>query len=157
MELTRSRRRRVKCDESKLDCLRCSNFGRRCEGYVSEESPPPKEPTPPVIRKLLSKAVQDTGPGPGPSTAAGSGTPAARPLIPPGVVFQDELEYEYFCHFRDQTAIELSGGFEPTLWNRLVLDACNNPSIRQLTIATAALSIGKKDQESATVWMSDRD
>jgi hypothetical protein len=136
--------------------LRCSNFGRRCEGYVSkEESPPPKEPTPPIIRKLLSKAVQDAGPGP--STAARSGIPAARPLIPPGVVFQDELEYEYFCHFRDQTAIELSGGFEPTLWNVLVLDACDNPSIRQLTIATAALSIAKEDQESAPVWMSERE
>jgi hypothetical protein len=59
---------------------------------------------------------------------------------PAWVFFHDDAEYHYFCLFRSKTSIELSAGFEPTLWNRLVLQACENPSILQLTVATAALS-----------------
>jgi hypothetical protein len=67
-------------------------------------------------------------------------------------MFQDEADYYYFCLFRDKTSIELSAGFEPTLWNRLVLQACDSPSILQLTIATAALS---KAQEQ-DLWEVER-
>jgi hypothetical protein len=65
--------------------------------------------------------------------------------------FQDQTDYHYFCLFRDKTSIELSAGFEPILWNQLVLQACDNQSILQLTIATAALS---KAQER-DLWESE--
>jgi hypothetical protein len=63
------------------------------------------------------------------------------PPIPPGVTFQDEVELQYFCHFLDVTVIELAGGFPPTLWNSVVLRDCYKPAIRQLVIATAAMSM----------------
>jgi hypothetical protein len=76
--------------------------------------------------------------------------------MPPGVVFQDQKEYQYFCHFRDVTAVEFSTGFEPALWNALVLQACDNPSIRRLTVATAALSLAIKGPHS-TARDSEKD
>jgi hypothetical protein len=115
-----------------------------CGGYPSEEdNPPPKEPPPPVARRLLSKAVQEFS---FPSNSSSIEPP------PVWLLFQDEAAYHYFCLFRDKTSIELSAGFEPTLWNRLVLQACDNPSILQLTIATAALS---KAQEQ-DLWEVER-
>jgi hypothetical protein len=133
----------VKCDESKPECLRCKKFGRKCDGYVPEhDEPPPKEPTvqPPPCRKLLSKALHDLT------------HPPTQPLRPHLTVlpFQDNLEYQYFCIFKDQTAIELSGGFEPTLWNDVVVQACDNASIRDLCTAVAALSIAGRHCSKAT-------
>jgi hypothetical protein len=66
------------------------------------------------------------------------------PQLPPGITFQDKRDHDYFCHFRDVTAAEFSSGFDPTLWSSLVLQACDNQCIRQLTSATAAMSIAVK-------------
>jgi len=63
------------------------------------------------------------------------------PPLPPGVTFQDERCYQYFCHFRDVTSFEFSSGFDPSLWRSLVLGACDNFAIRRLVVATAALSM----------------
>ncbi|KAH6711818.1 hypothetical protein BKA61DRAFT_578248 [Leptodontidium sp. MPI-SDFR-AT-0119] len=139
--------RRVKCDEKKPACDRCSNFGRVCGGYPSaDDTPPPKDPSPPVIRKLLSKPVQ-TAPSSTPSPAqviAFSPPPPPNqfpPSLPPGVTFRDDRCYQYFCHFRDVTSFQLSSGFDPSLWRSLVLQACDTFPIQTLVVATAALSI----------------
>ena len=42
------------------------------------------------------------------------------------------------------TTFELSGGFSPALWTTGV-EACEIPSIRQLAVAVAALSISTKN------------
>ncbi|TVY22990.1 hypothetical protein LHYA1_G008806 [Lachnellula hyalina] len=76
--------------------------------------------------------------------------------MPPGVVFQDQKEYQYFCHFRDETSVELATGFEPALWDTLVLQACDSPSILQLTVATAALSLATK-APYANLWDSEKE
>ncbi|TVY65763.1 Transcriptional regulatory protein moc3, partial [Lachnellula suecica] len=155
------KQRRVKCDETKPECLRCSNFGRKCAGYPSkEESPPVKEMTLPVPRRLLSKAMQSSpsssrSPSPSAIPLHARVASVARPLMPPGVVFQDEREYQYFCHFRDETSVELAAGFEPGLWNSLVLQACDNPSILRLTVATAALSLAKAPHSSSPDFEKD--
>ncbi|PMD37946.1 hypothetical protein L207DRAFT_635387 [Hyaloscypha variabilis F] len=141
--------RRVKCDETKPNCLRCANFGRRCGGYASKEDTPPKEPVPTTKRRLLSKATAvEYTPEPSPSLDArfallsSNPSPAQYiPSIPPGITFEDEAELQYLCHFRDVTSIELSGGFSPTMWNTVILQACDSPEIRRLTIATAAMSM----------------
>jgi hypothetical protein len=139
-----NRTRRVKCDETKPECLRCSNFGRKCGGYPpKEESPPPKEPTLPVPRRLLSKALAPKSPTPSPcpSPIPLPSTPVYQPYLPVGLEFKDEQEYRYFCHFRDRTAFEISSGFDPSLWNILIIESCNIPAIRQLVVAVAALSL----------------
>jgi hypothetical protein len=65
---------------------------------------------------------------------------------PPDVAFQDNSELQYLCHFRDVTAVDLSGGFSPTMWTSVILQACECPEIRRLTIATAAMSIAVAHQ-----------
>lgn len=56
-----------------------------------------------------------------------------------GFRFQTQKERNYFRLFQDEVALELASGFDSIVWNRIVLQACENPSIRQLTTATAAL------------------
>ncbi|TVY46627.1 hypothetical protein LOCC1_G003298 [Lachnellula occidentalis] len=161
------RQRRVKCDETKPACLRCTNFGRKCGGYPSqEESPPAKEVNLPGPRRLLSKGLirrdstrsitRSPSPSPSPFPPPVPRVTSPRSLMPPGVVFQDQVEYQYFCHFRDETSIELATGFEPALWNKLVLQACDSPSILQLTVATAALSLATKAPHS-NLWDSQKE
>jgi hypothetical protein len=113
---------------------------------------------------ILSKTIQQSA-----STAASASTSTSasssssiRPAsflphpIPIGVVFEDEREYQYFCLFRDEIALELSGGFDPSLWTVLVLQACDNPSVKQLTIATAALNKATKATER-NIWDPEKD
>ncbi|KAF4634561.1 hypothetical protein G7Y89_g3537 [Cudoniella acicularis] len=151
--------RRVKCDETKPECLRCSNFGRKCGGYPSrEESPPPKKPTHLGPRRLLSKAMQvgpSRSPSPSPMPLPTPAVSTIHSSLPAGVTFQDEREYQYFCHFRDHTSIEFSAGFEPTLWNVLVLQACDNASIRQLATATAALNLAMGSSQNMGEFEKD--
>jgi hypothetical protein len=120
-----------RCDETKPECLRCSNFGRKCEGYPSEDEEPKKETPPLSTRRLVAKAVQETSIQDPPISAAPSN------ILP----WYDDLEYQYFCIFRDYTVVELSGGFEPTIWTRIVIQACDNIAIRELTTAVAALGM----------------
>ncbi|KAE9368247.1 hypothetical protein N431DRAFT_414539 [Stipitochalara longipes BDJ] len=146
--------RRVKCDETKPNCLRCSNFGRKCAGYASKEDTPPKETIPTTKRRLLSKAAAaEHTPEPSPSLDArfallSSNLSATHfnASIPPGITFEDEAELQYLYHFRDVTSIELAGGFSPTMWNTVILQACDSPEIRRLTIATAAMSMASMPQ-----------
>ncbi|KAH7318986.1 hypothetical protein BKA65DRAFT_541174 [Rhexocercosporidium sp. MPI-PUGE-AT-0058] len=144
-DLCISRARRVKCDEKKPACDRCSNFGRVCGGYPSTDDNPLPRDHPPVIRKLLSKPLQAA---PSPISSAQVSTISPPPplnhsplSLPPGVAFQEERCYQYFCHFRDVTSLEFSSGFDPALWRSLVAQACDTFPIRTLVVATAALSI----------------
>ncbi|KAH8597650.1 hypothetical protein B0O99DRAFT_684959 [Bisporella sp. PMI_857] len=119
------KKRHVKCDETKPECLKCCNFGRKCEGYPADEdnTPPPSRPSS-RTRTLISKTPQRI----------------PSPILP-SFTFTDDLEYNYFLIFRDQTAKELSGGFDPSLWDSLVIQACDNGSIRELASAIGALSL----------------
>lgn len=120
--------------------MRCTNFGRKCDGYRGDSEEPQlsketkEQPAP--RRKLLSKAFR------GPSCPP----PAIQFTLPTlsSIPFHDNREYEYFTIFREQTASELSGGFDPILWNEIVIQSCDNISVRELTAAIAALSIAGK-------------
>ena len=79
-------------------------------------------------------------PAPGASFSPSPPINTITPPLPPGVTFQDERCYQYFCHFRDVTSFEFSSGFDPSLWRSLVLGACDNFAIRRLVVATSALS-----------------
>jgi hypothetical protein len=70
--------------------------------------------------------------------------------LPPDINVQDNSELQYLCHFRDVTAIDLSGGFSPTMWNSVILQACQCPEIRRLTIATAAMSMAVAHQAGSS-------
>jgi hypothetical protein len=55
-------------------------------------------------------------------------------------LFQNSQEHRYFRFYCDQMASDLSGYFDLGLWDRIVLQACDQvPSIRHAVIALAAL------------------
>lgn len=138
--------RRVKCDEQRPGCLRCCKFGHTCGGY--EHLAPVKQPPKltPVRRKLLPK-----------SNDLATTTLEIPLSLASGIRFEDERESHYFRLFQ-KVASELSAGFEGTLWNRIVLQACENESIRRLTVATAALKQATKLwQDSDEGLQSDRE
>ncbi|KAL2067285.1 hypothetical protein VTL71DRAFT_1709 [Oculimacula yallundae] len=111
--------RRVKCDETKPQCLRCQKFGRDCDGYA---------PEPAQTRGLIQ--LQPRIPS-GPSVA----------------IHTTENEHRYFQMFVNHTAHELSGFYDPTFWTKLVLQESHTiPAVRHSVIALGALN---KSLESA--------
>ena len=142
-----TRVRRVKCDERKPKCFRCTKFGTECDGYEDVGTPPPGYDS----RELLPKNNQVIGfPFPVSGVRAITSVAALRSL-PPSSLFENQLEFQYFRHFRDETALNLSGGFDATLWNQVILQACESePSLRQLTISIGALSKAQGSDSTAT-------
>ena len=122
--------------------MRCKNFGRICDGYevrkICKTQAAPKPET--RNRNLL------------PTTLApiSIGHPSQSPIE---IAFQDDREEGYFRLFRDETANELSGGFDSQLWNRLVLQACHNePCILHGVIAISALDRACKTKQSSVLY-----
>ncbi|CZR61401.1 uncharacterized protein PAC_11297 [Phialocephala subalpina] len=134
------KRRRIKCDERRPFCQRCTRFGHQCQGYDDESLTRPD----PVIHKLLPKSVVRSAL----ITFPVSGSAPTAFSLSGGVDFSDELKARYFRLFQDEISDELSAGFETTLWNRVVLQACVNDSIRQLAIATAALKKARSERSN---------
>ncbi|KAI7193566.1 hypothetical protein KC363_g2671 [Hortaea werneckii] len=103
--------RRVKCDEAKPECNRCTSTGRKCDGY---EIPP---------RRNGALAAQARA-SPQPCLEVARGT-------------QDELRALEFFHVR--TAPGLSSYFDADFWTRLVFQISSvEPSIRHAMVAVGA-------------------
>ncbi|KAH7381910.1 hypothetical protein BKA64DRAFT_727346 [Cadophora sp. MPI-SDFR-AT-0126] len=111
--------RRVKCDEIKPTCNRCTSTGRKCEGYA----PPIVAPTKPVNRapsKLL----------PWPSIIP---NPSAEP---PG----DYVQRRSFHYFRARHMAHTPGNFEPAFWETLVLRFSHSfPTVKQSLVALSSM------------------
>jgi len=123
------RQRRVKCDETRPSCLRCIRFKIDCDGY-----PAPKNPrynTVHTERKLHPNPLK-----------AGSYLVA---MPSSELRFADDLEERHFRNFQMETAAELSGIFDTTFWNRLLLQACHEePFVKKIVMALSAVSTSKK-------------
>lgn len=122
--------RRVKCDELKPACLRCTRAGQLCKGYrpLLREPRPPKPD--PVIRRLLPRQT--------PSQSAGLAIMVGRALPSLRLHGPDVL---YFDFFRSQAANELSGYFHSSFWSRTVLcETLTDPCIRHAILALGAAS-----------------
>lgn len=117
----------MKCDEAKPACLRCIKFGTVCDGYASKK--PAKAPHTSPVKKIPIKLI--TPKAVVPKTILK--TPERNP-------FANDQEYGYFSLFCAQTASTLAGYFRGSLWNRIVLQACEDmPPIRHAIIALGAL------------------
>ncbi|ESZ93001.1 hypothetical protein SBOR_6622 [Sclerotinia borealis F-4128] len=103
--------RRIKCDEAKPSCERCVSTRRRCDGYA-------------VDLKRLSPEVQ-------------SALDIQRlPTFLPGTV-DERRGFQYFV---SNTATELSGYFDPSFWEHLILQASiADPSLRHAIIGLGTL------------------
>ncbi|KAI9644520.1 tRNA A64-2'-O-ribosylphosphate transferase [Ciborinia camelliae] len=109
--------RRVKCDETKPQCLRCQKFGRICDGYAQET--PSRGSMMPIQPRI----------------------PTADFYTPSISVEATEEEGRYFRYFCDRTAYQLPGYFDPSFWNHIILQESHNVTpIRHAVIAIGALN-----------------
>ena len=123
--------RRVKCDEEKPSCLRCTSTGRKCDGYQSalqegdsHEVVIIKDQTPKEDRRRYLST---------PTSSAGS------IVSNPGFT-GDINELRGLDHFRCRTAVALSGYFETDFWDSIALRVSySEPSVRYGVLALSTL------------------
>ncbi|KAI0096814.1 hypothetical protein F4776DRAFT_556237 [Hypoxylon sp. NC0597] len=123
--------RRVKCDETKPSCKRCTSTGRKCEGY------------PPVPQRKPRGGSAATGKAPTISSGAtivgynDFPLPPASPGPAPGI---NSTERESLHFFWVATEHDVSRNFEPHFWGRLVLQASREyPTVLYALDAVSAL------------------
>lgn len=115
-----ARIRRVKCDEEKPYCRRCTTTGRKCDGYTV----------------------------PGDSIRAKSPEFLAVALV--NDVSSDALERRTFDFFRARTAPCVSGYFQDSVWERIVLQLSHSePAVRHAVNALGALHEERSLRKSA--------
>ncbi|KAG9236647.1 hypothetical protein BJ875DRAFT_371617 [Amylocarpus encephaloides] len=104
--------RRVKCDEAKPFCSRCTSTGRTCDGYLNSSS------------QSSPRITCD-------------GTIAMRPSSQvPG----NSQEKRAFAHFITQTSPELNGFYSSGFWDALLPQvSLGEPSLRHAVIAISSL------------------
>ncbi|KAE9370994.1 hypothetical protein N431DRAFT_409358 [Stipitochalara longipes BDJ] len=108
--------RRIKCDEGKPSCLRCTSTGRKCDGYeikiAMAKNPQLK------LHQLASRSTISQAPG---SLAM-------------------DCELRALQHFRRRTAPALSASFDCDFWNTVVLQvSATQDSIRSAIVALSCL------------------
>lgn len=117
-----SRIRRVKCDEEKPSCLRCTSTGRKCDGYTSGNVRQPRAST---VPETVSRTIST----------------ASRRLLPklPG----DDNERRHFMLFRGQTVPLLITYYDTKFWNQLILQLSQaEPAVHHSVVALASLRRG---------------
>ncbi|TVY55313.1 putative transcriptional regulatory protein [Lachnellula cervina] len=104
--------RRIKCDEAKPSCQRCLTTGRKCDGYSSDIA-------------ICSQTLQNS-------------TDLIQRIsvhIPGNA--EEKRGFDFFLR---NTAAELSGYYDSSFWEKLILAASvQKPSLRHAVIALGAL------------------
>lgn len=127
------RDRRVKCDEGRPACLRCTKTKRTCGGYIVRKGRSRKDSSDTFYRHALIKPktlplLQDT---------ADSLTLAAPSSIFLG---ESEMENRYFRYFQQTSVMGLDGAWGWSLWCSLMLQSSHQePFVRHSIIAIGAL------------------
>ncbi|KAH9205607.1 hypothetical protein DL95DRAFT_265076, partial [Leptodontidium sp. 2 PMI_412] len=120
--------RRVKCDEAKPACKRCSSTGRKCDGYFYAGAPR-STATP---RQTPLSTTQDL-----------AKTNSFIDASPSLNLFKSNLEQRSFSFFHQNTIPQLSSIFGSPAWkqlNRLLLQAAyHEPAVRHAAVALGAL------------------
>lgn len=112
--------RRIKCDEGKPACRRCTSTARKCDGYDvkaahSEEF-------------VHRSAVAST-------TFALNGVASVQIKPPIGLTEEESIGFDFF---RSRTAVEIQGCFCSSLWDSLVLQITQH----EASILHAAIAVG---------------
>ncbi|KAF4949056.1 hypothetical protein FGADI_9165 [Fusarium gaditjirri] len=116
---TTFRKRRIKCDEAKPECNKCSSTGRSCEGYGIW--------------------------GGGHTATANHKACAALSIYQPSSfpVALSQQQLEAFSHFQQYLTKKIPGVFESGFWSKLVIQASvQEPAVLHSTIALAAFQSG---------------
>lgn len=122
MRLTFIRSRRVKCDETRPQCIKCLRIGRQCEGYELPSSNVDKANPPPLLPRAAALSRADFG-----SVTLHD---FSRSL--------DGLELQAFDFFRKHAANSLAGHFSSTVFECLVLQVTH----QQPVVLHAAVAVG---------------
>ncbi|KAK4189562.1 transcriptional regulatory protein moc3 [Podospora australis] len=115
--------RKVKCDEAKPFCMRCTKTGRRCDGYLDA--------------KTMSQRRRRSG--------ALTSTDAGVPQAPLAMLYDWATadERRAFHFFQHVTAPSLSADLDNAFWRHLVLQICQSePAVRHAVLAVSSLHEG---------------
>ena len=137
--------RRIKCDETKPDCVRCTSTGRKCDGYQATDSQRDRSTSgTPIPETPLS--IQRT-----------AKVQIPRATGPISTVDGDDLERRNFQFFRTRTVPQLCGFFDDEIWQRLVLQATlQEPAIRHAVFALGSMH-ERFEAGDSTVFASNLD
>ncbi|KAM7194988.1 hypothetical protein V8F20_007714 [Naviculisporaceae sp. PSN 640] len=142
--------RKVKCDEAKPFCIRCTKTGRRCDGYLPSTKRQPRSGS-------LTGRVH-------------SGAGHHGELHGSLTVFYDWAsadEVRSFQFFQHVTAPCLSGDFDGSFWRVLVLQICQTePAVKHAVLAVSSLHEGMMrgmvpyadmgDRQSFALWQYNK-
>ncbi|KAK3905595.1 hypothetical protein C8A05DRAFT_12607 [Staphylotrichum tortipilum] len=127
--------RKVKCDEVKPFCMRCTKTGRRCDGYLDARTM--------ALRRRRA----------GPATSAAVGGPQAPPSLFYECASSDEKRSFHF--FQHITAPCLSGDLDGAFWRVLVLQICQSePAVRHAVLAVSSLHEGMVQAAAVTPYVN---
>ncbi|KAH8669593.1 hypothetical protein BGZ60DRAFT_528070 [Tricladium varicosporioides] len=127
------RSRRVKCDEAKPACKRCTKFGVLCEGYPKAV----KEPISTVTRKLIPRSQR-----PIPISQVAVDSFLRQPST---TSIREDPEFRYFQYYVNEVAAQIQGPFKTQVWDRFIPQAAElQPFVRNGIVAIAALSRSRK-------------
>ncbi|KAI0376120.1 hypothetical protein F5Y04DRAFT_293200 [Hypomontagnella monticulosa] len=126
--------RRVKCDETKPFCIRCTSTGRKCEGY------------PPILKRKPREGNVAKGKAPVTSSGAAITGYNVFQLYPPALTAPDptatigNVERKSLHFFWVATEHDISRNFCPDFWGQLVLQASREyPTVQYALDAVSAL------------------
>ncbi|KAK3401277.1 hypothetical protein B0T20DRAFT_165047 [Sordaria brevicollis] len=113
--------RKVKCDEAKPFCVRCTKTGRRCDGYLDAKT-------------MISRRPRRSG------GASKSGVNNPHGSLSVFYDWASSDEKRSFHFFQDVTAPCLSGDFDGAFWRVFVLQICESePAVKHAVLAVSSL------------------
>ncbi|KAI1411331.1 hypothetical protein F5Y13DRAFT_165469 [Hypoxylon sp. FL1857] len=120
--------RKVKCDEARPICRRCSSTGRGCDGYELQPVDV-REVARKTERQLRAKTLQHS-----------NVPPLGLSLRLDCSLHLSVAEARGFDFFRRSTSREAPGFFESDLWSSLILQLCHiEPAILHAAVAVGSL------------------
>ncbi|KAI1412063.1 hypothetical protein F5Y13DRAFT_180413 [Hypoxylon sp. FL1857] len=134
--------RRVKCDETKPYCIRCTSTGRKCEGYALVPERKPRR----------GNAATDRAPIASSGAAITGYSVFQLPAVSPNPALNiSAVERESLHFFWAATEHDVSRNFEPHFWGRVVLQASREYSTVQYALdAVSSLYKAYMTREHAT-------
>ncbi|KAH7392989.1 hypothetical protein BKA66DRAFT_317530 [Pyrenochaeta sp. MPI-SDFR-AT-0127] len=127
--------RKVKCDEEKPHCKRCTTTGRTCDGYDPNFRPPPS------IAPTTSQNARSTVHGYlSPQTNHQIIRSPSPIYLAPALHLNTIEERESFEFFTSHAVSSLRGFLESSFWQREILQAAHrDPAIQHCVIALGAM------------------
>ncbi|KAF2198232.1 hypothetical protein GQ43DRAFT_483475 [Delitschia confertaspora ATCC 74209] len=123
------RKRRVKCDEARPECLRCSKSGRKCEGY--KHVSPSRDLSPTAAASFRNPSFL---------VVPQNASPISVPRSPSRSVSPVAAENRSFCYFRTQTLPKWTEFFDSDLWSRKILQLSHSePAIKHGVLALSSM------------------